>query len=108
MENSETVRERALARLKAKESEANLMSNDRFWMDGPYNVQQWAARGFYCAIRIVKETAPAAGETPADYLDRVAAEVHSYRDRGPDADLESWFASAIDEACMIIRGARAE
>src|SRR5262249_36199774 len=102
MENIETIRERALARLEAKTSEARARSMDRFWQNGPYNVQRWVERGYNSAINTVQQTAPTPGETPADYVDRLAAKVYSSREYGPDDD-EGWFSGAIDDACSIIR-----
>jgi hypothetical protein len=103
MENIETVRERALARLEAKASEARARAMDPFWQNGLYNVQRWVECGYNSAINTVQETAPTAGETPADYIDRLAAKVYGSREYGPDADDEGWFSGAIDDACSIIR-----
>jgi len=106
METIETVRARALARLEKMASEAGAKATDRYWQNGPFNVQRWAERAFHLAIGRVKETEPNAGETPKGYLGRIAEKVSSSRDDGPDEDDEGWFSSAIDEACTIIRGAQ--
>ena len=106
METIETVRQRALARLEAKALEVRARSKDRFWQNGPYNVQRWVERGYNSAIDTVQQTAPAAGEAPADYIDRLAAKVYSSREYGPDADDEGWFSGAIDDACSIIRDSK--
>jgi hypothetical protein len=93
---------RVMAKLQAKYDEADKKSHDRYWNNGPYNVQRWVARGYGSAMGTLKEAAPLKQDSPRTFLLRVAEMVRSQRDLGPDADDESWYASAMDDAARII------
>jgi hypothetical protein len=102
----EQARQRAITRLQANPDEAAAMATDRFWQHGPFNVQYWVQRAFDSALAVLRQEEPADGEDVSSYLSRVAAQVHSMRDLGPDADDEAWFSSANEEACSLITGAQ--
>lgn len=102
----EQARQRAITRLQAKADEAAVMATDRLWQHGPFNVQRWAERAFNSAVAVLRQEEPADDEDVSSYLSRVAAQVRSMRDSGPDADDEAWFSGAIDEACSLITGAQ--
>src|SRR5262245_35911251 len=104
-EDVEQARQRAIARLQTKANEAAARATDRHWQNGPFNVQRWVERAFNSAVAVVRQENPASGEDISKYLSRVAAQVRSMRDNGPDDDDEAWFTSAIDEACSLIIGA---
>lgn len=80
-----------------------MKANDRFWDNGPFNVQRWVERGYNAAIAVLTSHEPHPGEDPAAYLERMSAAVQELRDLGPDADDESWYAGAIDEASALIK-----
>jgi hypothetical protein len=98
----EGVQRRAMARLGAKAAEAEAKATDRYWQNGPYNVQAWVAKAFHASIAFVARTAPAAAETRAAYVARLYDGVRALRDDGPDADDEAWYAGAIDEAARLV------
>ena len=98
------ARAAAIERLVKAGAEAEAKARDPFWRNGPFNVQRWVQRGYIRAESLVRENDPRPGETAAVYLTRMSGLVYAERDNGPDADDEAWFASAIDEACMLIRG----
>lgn len=98
----EQPRQQVIARLQERANEAAAKSTDRYWANGPYNVQRWVERGYLTAISLVQSTTPAAGESADAYFARVRDAVRAMRDDGPDEDDESWFAGAIDEAVRLI------
>ena len=98
----EPSRQHVIARLQERAREAEAKSTDRYWANGPHNVQRWVERGYLSAIAIVQATPPSEDESPDAYFARVREKVRSIRDDGPDEDDESWFAGAIDEAVRLI------
>ena len=98
----ETARANAITRLEAKAREANAKASDRYWQNGPHNVQRWVERGYLSAIAMVKQTPPAAGESSDSYLSRVSSLVRATRDDGPDDDDEGWYSGAIDDAASVV------
>ncbi len=98
----EESRQQVIARLQERASEAAAKSTDRYWANGPHNVQRWVERGYLTAIAIVQGTPPTANESPAAYFARLREEVRAVRDDGPDDDDEGWFSGAIDEATRQI------
>ena len=97
-----TARNHAITRLEHAAREADQRSHDRYWANGPHNVQRWVHSAFQDALRIVRATEPEAGESTRAYLSRLAGAVCEIRGDGPDADDEAWYAGAIDQAIEII------
>lgn len=102
MKDVETMRAAVLEKLAQREAEAEARATDPYWNAGRHTPMRWVARAYFAAIRTVRESPPVANENSRDYFARVGSAVRARRDDGPDDDDEAWFASAIDEACMII------
>ncbi|MBA3542206.1 MAG: hypothetical protein H0T79_21505 [Deltaproteobacteria bacterium] len=99
------VRQRALDRLAVPYDKAVAASHDPYWNHGRGNVQTWVAHAFHAAIDQVTRHVAFSTESDRVYLARLAGLVRELRGHGPDADDESWFDSAIDEAASIIETA---
>jgi hypothetical protein len=91
-----------IERLETKAAEAGQRHADPMWRQARHTPQLWAQRAYLGAIDVLRRESPKPGDDVAGYLDRVRAEVASYRGNGPDLDDESWYDGAIDDACSAI------
>ena len=96
-------RQRIIVRLHARAREAEAKAHDRYWQNGPHNVQAWVAQAYLDAIFVVRDEGPRSGESLRAYIERVRGIVHGLREQGREADDEAWYASANDGAVGLIQ-----
>ena len=96
------ARQAAIEKLEAKAAEAGKKHAEPFWSHGMHTPQRWAQQAYQAAIGVMRNSALRPGDTVESYLARMRDEVAGYRGNGPDLDDESWYDSAIDDACMTI------
>ena len=102
MDEAEAARQKAIERLEAKAREAAGKALDRYWHNGPFNVQRWVERGYNSALGVLRQNSPEKGESARSYLSRMSEAVRELRELGPDADDEAWYSSAVDDAAFTI------
>ncbi len=102
MREVEQARQRAIVKLDALAAEAAARDREPMWRDGDDRPQRWVRQALVAARGVVAGHAVGDDETLDQYLSAMTKLVRGLRGTGPDRDDESWYDSAIDEACRVI------
>lgn len=103
--DAETLRQRAIDRVRALKRENAPRVSDPAWTSYTGdNCGRWADRGFNIALGLLDRIAPLPGETGPDYLERVTVRVRARRDeyRADAEDQDGACSGALDAALWAI------